>query len=337
MGPAYMETHRLFIPTPGLPESLCWSGDALVDAVAGNIRYGLDGSVRDPSIGYSYHFDRAVASGDGRYTVIYEALGTAGLVLEGDQVLRQLQRHYYRADAYEAPMALLTRPDGRTLLAHCPESYCTLELEDVATGERLTRRSNPPEDVFHSRLQFSPDGRYLLSAGWLWQPVDAACVFDVRRALEDPSSLDRWDLMEGANRGIGVSAAAFAGPGTLVLTRDEDLFDLPEDAPRGGLCVYSLAERRILSAAPLQEPLGTLMAVGGRHVLGFYGHPKLVELATGRVVQRWEELDTGKQSGSIIRHLPKLPPLALDPARHRFAVGTQKGIEVIQLKTHKHG
>lgn len=326
-----MESQRTFIPTPSPPDSLCWSGDALADVVAGNLRYALDGSVRDPSIRYGYRFDRAVVSADGRYSVLYESLGTAGLVLDGDRVLRQVQRDYYHADVYDAPMALLTLPGGRTLLAHCPESYCKLELEDVATGERLTRRTTEPEDIFHSRLQFSPDGRYLLSAGWIWQPVDAVCVFDVPHALEDPASLDRWDLMAGANGGIGLSAAAFAGPDRLVLMRDEDFGDPPEDAPQGGLCVYSLAERRILSAAPLEEPLGTLMAVGDRHVLGFYQHPKLVELATGRIVQRWEGLDTGRQTSSIRHHLPPQPPLALDPVRRRFAVGTQKGIEVVQL------
>ncbi len=37
--------------------------------------------------------------------------------------------------------------------------------------------------------------------------------------------------------------------------------------------------------------------------------------------------------GSIIHPLAPPPPLALDPAGRRFAVGTEKGIEVIRFVT----
>jgi hypothetical protein len=69
----------------------------------------------------------------------------------------------------------------------------------------------------------------------------------------------------------------------------------------------------------------------GDYAVGFYESPKLIELATGRVLEHWRELATGRQSSSIIRHLPPLPPLALDPAGRRFAVGTDKGIEVVRF------
>jgi hypothetical protein len=42
------------------------------------------------------------------------------------------------------------------------------------------------------------------------------------------------------------------------------------------------------------------MVMGG-YAVGFYEHPRLYELATGRVVEQWPELVTGKQSSSIIR------------------------------------
>jgi hypothetical protein len=66
-------------------------------------------------------------------------------------------------------------------------------------------------------------------------------------------------------------------------------------------------------------------------MIGFYKYPKLFELSSGKVLQRWPELDSGTQISSIIRGIEKLPPLAFDPDRKRFAVSDKKGITVIQL------
>ncbi|RKG52844.1 hypothetical protein D7X30_33040 [Corallococcus sp. AB011P] len=322
-----MDFQRQNLKTPGAVSSLCWSGDALVDPVGGLVRYHLDGSTFDPHIRYAYRFDRAVMSPDGRYCVLYESLGTKGLLLDGTRVVRQLTRDFYQAHVYDYPVALHTLPSGRTLLAHCPESYCEVELEDAATGERLTKRDNTPIDIFHSRLQFSPDGRYLASAGWMWHPVDAASVFDVSRALEEPASLDSAALMEGVENGIFLTSVAFGAKDTLVFMRIEE----SRDDATFFLGTYSLTEKKVLSEVELEEPAGPLMVVDAEHVVDFFGHPKLVSRSTGRVVQRWEDLDTGKVLASIRHHLPPPPHFALDPAHRRFAVGTANGIEIITL------
>ncbi|WP_375770107.1 hypothetical protein NR798_04240 [Archangium gephyra] len=307
-----------------------------MDWVSGGIRYGLDGTTVDSNIRYGYRFDAAVASQDGRYAVIYEKRGTKGILLREGKQVRELNRSYYHAEVYEYPVALRTLPGGRTLLAHCPEEYCCLELEDADTGERLTRREGDSPDVFHSRLQFSPDGRQLLSAGWIWHPVDAASVFDVARALEQPASLDEHPVFELGESFLEIHSAAFGARDTVVLYCsgvDGDALPAGTAWPEGdvGLGVYSLTERRFLSMVPVEEAVGTLMVMGD-HAVGFYEYPKLFELATGRVVERWRGLATGSQSSSIIRHLPPQPPLALDPAGRRFAVGTDKGIEVVHFR-----
>ncbi|OJT16587.1 hypothetical protein BO221_49070 [Archangium sp. Cb G35] len=331
-----MKAEHLVIPTaPYTPESLCWSGDALIDWVSGGIRYGLDGSVADPSIRYGYRFDAAVSSQDGRYAALYEKLGTKAILLRDGKQVRELNRSYYHADAYEYPIALHTLPNGRTLLAHCPEEYCRLEIEDAETGERLTRRGDDSPDVFHSRLQFSRDGRFLLSAGWLWHPVDVAYAFDVTRALEQPESLDRPQDLELGESFLEIHTAALGARDTLVVWCSGVDWDAmpskkeqPEDA--AGFGVYSLTERRFLSMVPVEEPVGALMVMEN-HAVGFFDHPKLIELATGRVVRSWPGLATGKQGSSIIRGLPPQPPLAMDPTGCRFAVGTDKGIEVVRF------
>lgn len=328
-----MKTERIFIPTKFAPESLCWCGDELVDWVSGGRSYALDGRITDSSVLYGYRFDSAVMSPDGRYAVIYEKLGTKGLLLHQGRVLRELNRSFYHADTYEYPVALMTVPSGRTLLAHCPDEYCCLELEDAETGERLTRRDGESPDIFHSRLQFSRDGRFLLSAGWIWHPVDTAHVFDVARALEQPRSLDESKDMELGDSFVEIHSAAFGERDTLVLEcsgLEGEEISLPDGQPKGavGLAVYSLTGRRVLSLAPLEKPAGTLMVVGG-YAVGFYEHPRLFELTTGRVLEQWPEFHTGRQGSSIIHHLPPSPPFAMDPVGRRFAVATDKGIEVV--------
>jgi hypothetical protein len=68
------------IPAQGI-RSLVWHGDALVDWVAGGKCYQLDGTVIPRHVNYAYRFDAACLSPSGRYAVIYERLGTKGLVL----------------------------------------------------------------------------------------------------------------------------------------------------------------------------------------------------------------------------------------------------------------
>ncbi|MDY7232938.1 hypothetical protein [Hyalangium rubrum] len=331
-----MKAERLFLPTQNPPASLCWHEDSLIDWVSGGIASFLDGRTVDPHIRYAYRFDAAVMSPDGRYAVLYEKLGTKGLVLKQGKILREINRSFYHATTYEYPVALHTLPSGRTLLAHCPDEYCRLDLEDIETGERLTRRADSSVDIFHSRLQFSRDGRYLLSAGWVWHPIDVVSVFDVTRALEQPETLDRPEPLETGDWGSELHSAAFGDNGTLFLNSSDPFSDDASSLPQGqdseSLGVYSLTERRLLSLAPLQHPAGTLMAVG-KYVLDFLGHPKLVDPSTGLVMERWPDLDTGRQGSSIIRHLPPQPPLALDPVGRRFAVGTEKGIEVVRFLT----
>jgi hypothetical protein len=331
-----MKAERIFLPTQTPVRSLCWSGDSLIDWVSGGVQHHLDGSTHDPCVRYAYRFDAAVMSPDGRYAVLYEALGTKGLLLREGKVLRELNRSFYQATAYEYPVALYTFPSGRTLLAHCPDEYCRLELEDADTGQRLTQRKSDSPDFFHSRLQFSHDGRYLLSAGWIWHPIDMVNVYDVTRALESPESLDEPAQLDLGDWGSELHNAAFGDNGTLFLHSSDPFSDNapprtnPQEPAPESLAVYSLTERRLLSLAPLEHAAGALMGLGP-YVLDFFRHPKRVEPATGRVLERWPELDTGTQGSSIIHHIPRLPPLARDPSGRRFAVGTERGIEIIRF------
>ena len=171
--------------------TLTWHGDALVDWAAGGSVYHLDGRFERSSFYFPFPFDAACATPDGRYAIVYQRCGTKALLMRDRKQLRELNRSYYHATVYEYPVCIWRTEDGRTLIAHCPEEYCRLEIEDADTGIRLTKDdARDPQDFFHSRLAVNSDGTRLLSAGWFWHPWSAVIYHDLAEALPDPKHLD---------------------------------------------------------------------------------------------------------------------------------------------------
>jgi hypothetical protein len=255
--------------------------------------------------------------------------------------VREIDRSYYHADAYEYPVALFNGPDGRILLAHCPGNYCRLELEDAETGRPLTASADrKPSDFFHSRLAASPCGKRLLSAGWVWHPLNVVASFDVAQALADPRHLDDFPASYSSfNPGVAEeSSACWLDDDCIAVAASDE----PEEESVGdgaeprlrprGLAVYDMIQRTCRQAFQLDEPPGTILALGKRFILSLYRHPKLVDLSTGKVIHVWTELRCGLQDGSIIWHLDddaKPPPMAFDPATKRFAIANGDTVTLI--------
>ncbi|WNG25575.1 hypothetical protein F0U62_17280 [Cystobacter fuscus] len=53
-------------------------------------------------------------------------------------------------DTYESPVALMSMPSDRTLLAHCPDEYCRLELEAAETGSGVRGRLPRASQAFRA-------------------------------------------------------------------------------------------------------------------------------------------------------------------------------------------
>ena len=316
------------------------SAGAVTSWSIGSAAFALDGTEQPRQVNYAYRFDAATASPSGRFAVIYETLGTKGLLLDRGRILREIDRSFYCASSYEYPVALFDVPDGRTLLAHCPRDYCRIELEDAETGCSLTSSAErKPADFFHARLAASPGGKRLLSAGWIWHPLDEVAWFDVAQALADPHHLD--------------AGAAFPRPFNPYLVAessacwlDDDCFAVAASAEPGqdeieeeieprlhpsGLAVYDVARQTCLRTFQLDEPAGTLVGLGTRHVLSLYRHPKLIDLATGQVVHTWTDLQTGLQISSIMDadNHDRPPPMAFDRTGLRFALANGDTVTVI--------
>jgi len=312
--------HELAVPPL---RSLAFWGDHLIDWLGGH-RVGLDGRIERFGLGHTFRFDSAIGFED--LGLLYELLGTKGNLVHwngqlaseqwvplGVEWLREIDRSFYHAEDYSFPACLFRLPDGRVALAHCPRAYDRLDLE-LLDGKLLTPRESKNEDFFHSRLEASPDGRWLLSNGWVWQPWNDVCLYDVQRALAEPGHLGtagmKWDR-DGWEWEI--DAATFVGD-RLVIAASTEAF---------ALGVLELPSGRMLQLHRLAESPGSrLMAWGPDHVVAFDGHPRLLSLATGAPVHRWDALDGGPGLWQPRVNLkpPEAPWLARDPARRRFAL-----------------
>lgn len=314
--------------------SLIWAGDRLLDPVGGGASVGLDGSVTRQSVNWAYVFDRALAGDDGRTTVIYTALGTKGLVIQGQHVVREINRSFYHASAYEFPVTAGRLHDGTEALIHCPDGYNRLAIENLADGSRIASATEQAADLFQSRLRLSPDGRHLLTAGWFWHPYGVAAVYDLAHARADPAALDKSDARHEPAVNAEVESACWLTPDQIVLSTNPEEEPLGDDDPArlgpGELGVWSLAGRHWIARSNTGGHTGTLHAIGG-HVLALYEYPKLLDPVTGTVLDAWPSLATGTQTSSILPGQQPLPPVAVDAAHSRFAVASDNIVTVIQL------
>jgi hypothetical protein len=317
-------------------KSLSWYEDTLVDWVAGGHRYYLDGHTEPRHVAYSFNFDATVASPSGEYAVIYTREGTKGIVLQNGKIIREINRSFYHANDYEYPIALFRLKSGQEVLAHCPNHYNRLEIEDLGTGKCLTNLdTRKPSDFFFSRLTATIDGSFLLSAGWHWHPVDRIKVFNVEEALKTPSHLDdeglEVDTLADGN------SACFTENNRLVVALvdafddEEQIKQRPDGDYFGLIRVYDIKDVKLLSTSYPQSYVGTIMAMGEDYIVSFYEYPKLINLNTGVVIATWPHLKSGKQMSSILRGSAPLPAMAFDPQKFRFAIANENEITVIQL------
>ena len=310
--------------------SLVWQGDDLVDWVSGGTRFSLDGSVQETSVYFAGDFDAAVSNKLGSMAVVYKRLGTKGIVIKDQRVVREINRSYYHASAYEYPICIW-EPKGRpTAIIHCPEEYNRLEIENALSGENLSSvedRDSP--DFFHSRLSVSPSGKYLLSAGWVWHPMDVANIY----RLPDSSNLTSLDepfsTVDTANE---VSVCSWLDDTSLIAANSES-YEYEEGEPftTGALGIWSTKSARWSELSTPSAKLGSLMPLGVDCVISFYEYPKLIRISDGTVLKEWPHIFTGKQTSSIIHHIESLPPIAVDRKNMKFAVADENAIHVVSF------
>jgi len=304
--------------------ALDWDGDELV---SGDHRWAPDGSANDPRIirkAVFRPFDRTIAFD--RFRVVYVERGTKALLYQDDKLIRELNRSYYHAGAFDYPVALGALPDGRVVVVHCPDAYNVLQVEDAATGERLTAGPREPTDIFHSRLAISPDGRHLLSAGWVWHPFGVAVVYDLVGALAESSPVDGAGVARPMTEGEEeIRSACWLDSDRLAVSAGDDDGNRPEL-----LGVWSLSAGGWAHLTTVDHPVGVMVPIGDR-LLSLYRWPRLVDPTAGTVLAEWPDVDAGVRNSSYGQDDRPNPVVAVHPDGDRVAIRQRGGIAILRL------
>jgi len=316
------------------PLSLNWIGDNLIDWVNGGSLYSLNGEFKHSNIMYGFKFDAAIQSENGVYSVIYEKLGTKGLLLKNGEIIREINRSYYQVDAYEYPLTFVRLKNNEYALIHCPEEYNQIEIESVESGVRLTSTDNrKADDCFHSRFRVNKANTSLINAGWVWHPVGLLEIYNIEKALLDNAILDSPNSNYPLN--TEVSSAEFLNNDLIVISSsgeepfdDEVLNDKVILNPKQ-LGLFSIEQNKFLKKVDVDFKTGTIIPIDENHVLDLYEYPKSVDLNTGKILQEFKDIISGKQDLAIVG---KIPPIAIDSENGRVAIGNGNRIEILITK-----
>jgi len=312
--------------------TLDWFEDKLVDWNSAGTQYALNGETKKLQ---KYHFgfvcDGSITSENGEYALIYQKLGTKGLLLKNGELLREINRSYYQSSVYEFPAAFLNH-DNRTYLVHCPVKYCQLDIEDVETGEIITNiPERKPEDVFHSRLEISPDNKHILSKGWYWHPFDAIELFDVAQCFSNPQLLDEGKIPPDLTSEI--SSASFINSDEILMCylNDEPMDDeAAASIPSGYLAVWNIKTNEIKNPIKIKDrPYGNIFAIDDKKCWDLFDYPKIINIESGEVIAKNTDVFSGKQSSSIIHHLDQLPQISFNRKTKQIAIAFENKIEIL--------
>lgn len=315
------------------PASLNWRGNNLIDWVNGGSIYSLNGEFKHSNRHYAYRFDAAIQSDDGVYAVIYEKLGTKGLLLKNGEIIRELNRSFYHADAYEYPIAFI-KINHEYAIVHCPEEYNQIEIEHVETGYRVTSQiERNPDDCFHSRFRVNDSNTKLINAGWVWHPVGILKIYDLQTAILNNTLFDHPESSLPIN--TEVCSAEFLNDDLLIISSsneepfdDEELNDAVNLNPRQ-LGLFSIEQNAFIKKVTIDFKLGTQIPIDENVVIDLYEHPKLIDLNSGNIIQKFEDINSGKQDLAIVHHVDAVPPIAIDKLNKRIAIANGNKIELL--------
>ncbi|MEJ2901505.1 hypothetical protein WAE58_03675 [Pedobacter panaciterrae] len=291
-------------------KTIDWLNGDIVDWVSAGQLYSSDGQQRQiAKYHYAFGFDASITSQNGQYAFIYKRLGTKGILLKDGEIIREINRTHYNAETYEFPAAFVT-VDNETYLVHCPIDYCRLDFENVETGEVVSNiPGRNPSDIFHSRLSISPDNKYLMVCGWAWHPVDTVELFEIEECLKNPQLLDKSFLYP--NFGTEINSASFIdNDRILIASTDEEPFDdeVPPLLPQKHLAIWNFIKNEITSPIKVNGEFGNLFAINERQAWDMFKFPKIINIQTGEIESKLEEIDSGLQTSSIIYGDIEKPP-----------------------------
>jgi hypothetical protein len=188
--------------------------------------------------------------------------------------------------------------------------------------------SRNPCDYFHSRLEVSPDGSFLLTKGWAWHPWDIVAAFDIAACLANPLLLD--DIILRPAVGTEVCTASFITDELALLgTSSEEAMDedLETALPPECIATWNVRTNKLSAPVHVAGEFGNLFPLNEKLAWDLYKHPKLLDLTTGAIIALLPELTSGEQRSAIIRGWA--PAIAFDRTTGHIAFVFDNQVEVL--------
>lgn len=313
---------RQTIETSSL-RTIDWFDGNIIDWASAGQQYSLDGQQKQlAKYHFAFSFDGSITSQDGQYAFIYKRLGTKGILLKNGELIREINRTYYQAEAYEFPAAFIIF-ENQTYLVHCPIHYCQLDFENVETGEIVSNiQGRKPSDIFHSRLSLSPDNKYLMVCGWAWHPVDTVELFEIAECFKNPLLLDTSSL--SPSFGTQINSASFIDNERILLAASgEEPFDdeVPAALPQKHIAIWNFIKNEISIPVKVEGEFGNLFAIDDKWAWDMFKFPKIINIKTGIIESKAEDIDSGLQTSSILYNdIEKYPQIRFDRRTAKIAM-----------------
>lgn len=312
-------------------QTINWFQDKIVDWANAGTLYETNGQKSQLNkYTFGFNFDCAINSTDRKYVFIYQKLGTKGLLIKDGEILREINRSYYQADVFEYPATFLNH-DNKTFLVHCPTSYRQLDFEEVETGKIITNvKQRKPADIFHSRLEMSPNGKYLLSKGWVWHPIDVVQVFKIEDCFSNPILLDKLDY-SFPSVGSELSTASFMDESKILVGSSDEVINDENlaNVPAKSIAIWDLHNNKFFNQLTPSFEFGNLFSIDKTFAWDIYKFPKIINLITGQIVDKAEDVYSGEQKSSILFDNKKQPQISFDQERKRLAIKDNEKVLIL--------
>jgi len=316
--------------TAGFLSTICWLDKAIVDWASAGQLYSLYG--KEKQLGnnsYRFNFDGSIVSSDGQYAFVYKKLETKGLLLKNGELLREINRSYYCANAYEYPAVFVTVND-KTYLVHCPLGYSRIDFEDVETGQLITDiPARKPSDVFHSRLEINTSNSTLMSKGWFWHPLDVVQLFKIDECIRNPLLLDESTLTPKVSAEI--CTASFINDSKILIGASEEIFDEDNISfPPSHLAIWDTKSDKVPNPVKVNGEFGNLYAISDVLAWDTFKFPKIINITTGEIVDKDESIYSGEQRSSMIGcDSLKYPQIVFNRQTKQLAIKGDEKIEIL--------
>jgi hypothetical protein len=163
----------------------------------------------------------------------------------------------------------------------------------------------------------------------VWHPKDTIELFDIAQCFADPTQLDKG--MSIPNSLAEISSASFIDNDKILVRASLDEWaDEETDAIKNGqLASWNFKTGEILHPVYVDSEIGNVFAIDETKCWDFYKYPKIIDLKSGNVIDKIEEIDSGKQDSSIIHHLTAVPKIAFNKKTKQIAIAKENIIEIL--------